>query len=237
VQYVLAQDPPEVIPPELLPGDIMRGTMELRAGRLKDMVRIHERMLVTAALQACSFNVTATAAKLGLTRMGLTKKIATLGIKTPTGSSRRFPKRMGRGNRARIEIIEISPAAVPPGGKVAVKLRISNTGRTPWLDISRARQAAPAHRGRYVAQVEWFPENDPAKLIKTEGIPLAGPVRCGETAIVDGSIKALTAPGRYTVLFVMHQVGVGSFMEKPTGNNSYNQGNFPTAAVTILGSE
>ncbi|MRR08848.1 PAS domain-containing protein [bacterium] len=230
VQYALAQDPAGEIGPELLPGDIIHGTLELREGRLKEMVRLHERALVASALQASAFNVTATAARLGLTRMGLSKKIAALGIRLPGKRSQRFPKRMGRGNRARIEILEVAPTAVAPRGSVRIAARITNTGRNPWLNVCKTRVE---RRGKYIFQCIWSRAEDLTRYVAYSNIPLPGPVHPDESVSVSDDIKAPNAAGEYVVYCCMALAGVAGFADNPVGNNEYNAKNFPHFRIMV----
>ncbi|MCU0605971.1 MAG: sigma 54-interacting transcriptional regulator [Candidatus Edwardsbacteria bacterium] len=230
VQYALAQDPAGEIGPELLPGDIIHGTLALREGKLKEMVRLHERALVAAALQANAFNVTATAARLGLTRMGLTKKVATLGIKLPGHGIKRFPKRMGRGNRAAIEVLEVSPTAVPARGTVRISVRVTNTGRNPWLSVSKTRAE---RRGQYIFQCIWSRAEDLTRYVAYSNIPLPGPVHPNESVSLRDDIKAPGDAGEYVVYCCMALTGTAGFAQNPAGNNEYNATHFPNFRIMV----
>ncbi len=234
VQYALAQDPVEEIGPELLPGDILHGEMELRDGKLKEMVRLHERTLVAAALQANKFNVTATAAKLGLTRMGLTKKVMALGIVTPQSQVKRFPKRMGRGNKASIEILEVTPTTVKRGDRISFKLRVTNTGRNPWLELSQNRRGTSRKTGWYGIKVQWLRADKPDMHVWYCDVPLPKKVMPAESVTVRDTVKADVETGEYTLMFFMHQQNTSCFLDTPMGSILYNSKNVPSVPVTVM---
>ncbi len=234
VQFVLAQDPPEEIPGRLLPGDIVHGNPALSGGRLKDAVRQHERALVSAALQAHTFNVTATAATLGLTRMGLAKKIAVLGVKLPGKRAERFPKRMGRGNRAKVEILAVSPATVRRGGEISLRLRVENTGRTPWLELGKTSRECKRKPGTYSLVAVWWKKQEPSAQVAENFLPLPHPLPPGQGATIDERITVSAPPGTYLVSCWMTLNGVGAFLDKPVACLAYSAECYPSVEVAVI---
>jgi hypothetical protein len=187
---------------------------------------------VNNALQAGRYNVTATAARLGLTRMGLTKKIKVLGIALPSHSVKRFPKRMGRGNKASIEVLEISPRVVDMRGQIHVRLKVTNTGRSPWLQVSRTHRPTARHSGSYTIVLLWV-DDEKREQYHTTTVPLPGPVQPGQTVVVDDHAWPLQQRGKFQVLVAMSLLGVGSFVGSKQVTSVQDVLSSPDAVITI----
>jgi transcriptional regulator with PAS, ATPase and Fis domain len=234
IQYVLAQDPEETIKETLLPEDVIHVKTEMRIGKLKEMVKMHERMLVIEALQSNGYNITLTAKKMGLSRMGLSKKISILNIAHPHSKiAKRFPKRMARGNKAHIEVLDIPYTKVKAGDKIKIKLRITNTGRTPWLTICKSHRPTIKHAGQYYVQVEWI-DVEKLKAIDSYSAILPKTVDCNETVIIDDYTYVTKYPGKYRVAFSMIQQGAYQFLDKALPSTAYTIKNCPGVDITVV---
>ncbi len=234
IQYALAHDPEEMINEDLLPGDMMCGEMELRVGNLKEMVRMHERMLVVSALQNNGYNITATAKNLGISRMGLTKKVKGLNISHPNSKlAKRFPKRMARGNKAEIEILEVTPTTVKAGSKIHIRLKVTNTGRNPWLSICKSHRPTAKHAGQYYVQIEWI-EADKMKVIDSFNVILPKTIEPGETVIVDDFSCTIKQSGKYQVAFSMILQGACQFLNKALPSIEYTFKYCPKIEITVI---
>lgn len=232
VQYVLAHDPDEIIKEDLLPEDLIHGEMDFRAGKLKEMVRMHERMLVINALQGNGYNITGTAQKLGLSRMGLTKKMNTLGITHPNSKFvKRFPKRMARGNRAKIEILDAS-TTVKRGEKLQLKLKVTNTGRSPWLSICKSHRPTSKNTGQYYILLNWVDRKSNTISGYTNTI-LSKPLNPGESVTIEDYAYSINTPGVYHVLFSIMLQGSNSFLDKPLYNPIYESLKYPYLEIHI----
>jgi|GEM_PF-291768 len=233
IQYVLVHDPDETIKDGYLPSDLLQGDVDLRTSKLKDLVKMHEKILVINALQANGYNVTATAKKLQLSRMGLSKKIERLGITHPNSlPAKRFPKRLARGNKASITIVEVTPTVVKPGDKIRICLNVTNTGRGPWLNICKSHRPSIKHSGQYLINVMWYDIDDKSQAGNVNAL-LPKQVKPGETIYVEDYIRVTIKPGKYYVIFSVALHGALSFLDKPLFSGAYNICNYPYVEITV----
>ncbi len=92
VERAVARTPAgEAVAPEALAGEAVEP--ENGGGEpLRELRRRHEREMVETALAARGWNVSATARDLGISRVGLCKKIKTLGLRRPAAARGRRPQ-------------------------------------------------------------------------------------------------------------------------------------------------
>jgi hypothetical protein len=242
VQYMLVRSGGGALTVEHVPKEIVYDEMDVKSRTLVETLMLHEKLLIANALQANNHHVGKTAVKLGLTDWGLRKKIRKLGVEMPHTVHQRMPKRMGRGNKAHIDIISVAPVAVTAGGTVEIVLRVANLGTNSWIETT---DTVSRMRGKYHLSATWvLPERlgsfqiskgtlQNKSLVHLNVIPLPRPIDPDETIEISYSINAPKITGHYAVFFTMNQGGVGGFLENPQGSIQYSFRNAPKVLIDV----
>ncbi len=103
-------------------------------------------------------------------------------------------------DRAEVTVIDASPAIVRPGGTVAVRIMVRNTGSNEWTPVGRTRQQ---ETGKYYLSSSWVRPPGVRDYVIMDQLPLPGAVAPGEIVTIADTLLAPLQPGRYAVVFSM----------------------------------